>query len=126
MNLNAGAIQFPLERQIVTELTERVFDIVRRLGQHRLNRLEELNAESRETTFAGEERSPGHRRQCPGHHHRPTHGGCADVAGLRDGIHQHGFECPLSQLAGQKADDEILLGAGGTAKEIAKPLVARA
>ena len=106
------------------ELIECLLDVVRGLGQHRLNRLKELDTKSRETGFAAEKRRACDGRKRADHHHRPAYGGRADIACLGDGIHQDGFERPLAQLARQQADDEILLGACGSPKKLTKAFVA--
>jgi hypothetical protein len=125
IHLDARAVQFPFERQVLPEPVERLFNIGRRLRQHRLNRLKELDAECGKSGLARDESGLRDRRERAGHHHRAAYRGRADLARLRHRIHENSFKCALAQLAGQETDDKILLGAGGLTKEIAKALVAR-
>ena len=71
-----------------------------------------------------DERGSGNRRERAGHHHRPSHGGCADAGRLCHRIDEDRFERSLSQLARQHADDEVLFRACGSPHQVAKPFVA--
>ena len=125
VDLDAGAIQLPFERGLILQLCESRIDVVGRLRQHRLHRLEDLNAEPGEAVFAADQGRPGHRSERASHHDGSSYGGARDVRGLCHGINQHGFERALPQLARQQTDDEVLFGAGGSPKERAELFEAR-
>ena len=61
--LDPGAVQFPLERDVVLQLIERLVHIRRRLGEHRLNGLEQPHAETRQARLAVHQRLASHRCQ---------------------------------------------------------------
>ena len=126
MHLDPRAIELPLDRHVTAKLIERLVHVIGRLRQHRLDGLKELDTETSQARFAGNECRPGDWRKRAGHHHRPPDGGGADVCCPGDCIDEDRFECPLPQLACQQSDDEVLFRACGLPQEFAKPLVARA
>ena len=122
MDLNARAIELVLERRFA-ELGERFVDGFRRVGEHRLERLKQLQREVRERVRfrgAAAERSGGDRGQRAGQHRRAPDACRGQARRARDGFEQHAFERALAKLAEQQPDEEVLLLARGACEQIAQ------
>ena len=87
-----------------------------------MHRLEHAEGEPRQRRVAFGQRGPRHRRQ-----RARQHRGTADPAGRqrccpRDRLDEHPFESPLTQLAEQKTNQELLLAGSGAAEQVAQVL----
>ena len=125
VDLNARAIQLPLERHVTAKLIECLVHVIGRLRQHRLNRLKELDTETSQPGSPATSAALATGASVPAIITARRDGGRADVGCPGDGIDEDRFERPLPQLACQQADDEVLFRACGLPKKFAKPLVAQ-
>ena len=123
VRLDPRAVQLPLEGDVVVQLHQRSVHVFRRLRQHRLNGLKQLDAEGGETGFAVHDCRACDRGERARHHHRAANRGSVDAARFGDRFDQHTLERALTKLAEQQPDDEVLFSAGGAAQQIAKPLL---
>jgi hypothetical protein len=78
---------------------ERVGDVGRRGGEHRLHRLSDDQPEGGETGHAVSERCLGHRPQRAAHHRRVAHIGQGHLGSAGHSVDHHAFERTLPQLA---------------------------
>ena len=117
VRLDAGAIELVLERR-ATKRAERILDVGRGLGEHRLDRSEQLDPEAVHACPALRERGLGDHPEVTGHHD-----GAPDVAdrepgGFGDRLDHQAFERALAQLAEQQPDQKILLVGGRAGKQL--------
>ena len=119
VHLDARAVQLVLERGFA-EFGERGVHVGRRVGQHRLHRLEDLPGEARERRITLDERRSCHRRERAGEHRGAAHAGGGDPRGAGDRFQQHPFERALPQLAKQQANEELLLVARRASEQLAQ------
>ena len=119
MHLHARAVELPFERR-GAEPRERVADVLRRLGEHRLHRLQQPDREAREPWRARDERRARDRAEVAREHRGAPH--VADRHARRGGdrLEHHALERALAQLADQQADEEVLLGARGAGEQLAE------
>ncbi len=118
MELDARAIELVLERG-VAELCQRAADIIGRIGEHRLHRLERRQGKRREAGFAVGERGARHRRKVARQHRGPTDPRGRNSRRARHGIGKDAFQRALPQLAEQQTEQKVLLGGGCCAHQLA-------
>jgi hypothetical protein len=124
VNLHARPVDLVLERGLAESLHGLV-DVLRRLGQHRLNRREGCQAKAREPCASLIKGNHGHRSRLAGQHDGAANVGDVDRCRFRDGIYQHAFERALAKLAQNQADQEVALGGGGAVEQPCQLLAAR-
>ena len=73
VDLDTCAIELPLERDVVAQLSERIVHVFGRLREHRLNRLKQLHTEVGKAGVTAEEGGPRDGGKRAGHHHRAAH-----------------------------------------------------
>src|SRR6266550_4883426 len=110
MHLNSNPVELVLEGG-GTKLCQRLLHVRGRLGEHRLDRPEQLDLEA------------GHVAAGHGAEVARQHRGAADltrgeIARFGDGFDHDPLERTLAQLAGQEPEEKVLLFGGGTGEEI--------
>jgi hypothetical protein len=108
VHLDAGAIELVFERGFA-EHGEGFVHVGGRIGEHRLNRLEQRDDKCVECGRPCGQRRPRHLRQPTGHHRRAPDESGGDPRRPCDGFHQHPFKRTLTQLAEQQSNNEVLL-----------------
>ena len=108
MRLHACAVELPVEGR-GAEALERVGDVLGRLREHGLHRLENFERKTRETCLAFGERGFSDCGKAARAHRRRAHPRGRQPRRLRDGIEHDPFERALAQLAQEQAREEILL-----------------
>ena len=121
MHLDARTIELVLERRIV-HACERIADVLRRVGQHRLHGLEYLDRKPIERLRAIVQSSGRHLCEAASHHRRTAHAGGRHASRARDGFDEHTLECSLPQLAEEQAYEEVLFLGGRAREQLAKDL----
>ena len=121
VHLDARAIELVLECRIV-HACERVADVLRGVGQHRLHGLEDLDGKPIERLRAVVQSSGGDLCEAAGHHRRTAHAGGRQASRARDGLDEHTLECSLPQLAEEQAYEEVLFLGRRAREQLAKDL----
>ncbi len=116
VDLDAGAVELQLQRRLA-EAVERLGDVPRRLGEHRLEGAEELEMEAGEAGPPLGEDGARHLRQLAGEHERPAHLVGRHLRRHGEGLGHQPGKGPLAQLAVDQAHEEVLLVAGGAGEE---------
>ncbi len=119
VDLDPGAVQLELERRLA-QLRERVLLVVRRAGEHREHRPEELDRKPGEAGKPVHQRGPGYAGQIARHHDGAAHGLRWQRRGSRHRLQHHRLERTLAQLAGDEAKEEPLLLPGQPRQQLAQ------
>ena len=123
MDLDPRAVELPLDRGRM-DLRERGADVGRGLGEHRLERMADPQAQRREPRLALRQGDRRDGAEVAAEHERAPHRGELDVRRLRDRVGHHARERALAQVAGQQPDEEPLLGLGRAGHEVAEQAAA--
>jgi hypothetical protein len=127
VHLHAHAVELPLEHgACLRQLRQRVGDVGRRAGKHRLHRAQQLQVEACDARSALGERRVDHCRQIGGEHLRAPHRGRRQSGRQRDRVDDEALERALPQLARQHAGEELLLLRGRAAEQLSQRLLAAA
>src|SRR2546426_9952449 len=102
------ALPILLERRLA-ELGEGIEHIVGGLGEHRLDRAEQLDAIARETLGALGERDISHRPEVPRKHRGAAHEVRVEPRGAGHGFGDEPLERPLAQLTDHEPEEKLLL-----------------
>ena len=124
MHLDTGAVELVFERGFA-ELGQGFGDVGRGLGEHRLDRPEQLDPEAREPRSSVDERGPRHGGQVAREHRSTAHQVGLEPGGPRHGFGHESLERPLSQLADQQPEQEFLLVPGRAREQLAQQAVLR-
>ena len=119
MHLDTGPVELVLERGLA-ELGQGFGDVGRGLGEHRLDRPEQLDPEAREPRSSVDERGPRHGGQVAREHRRAAHQVGLESGGPRHGFGHQSLEGPLAQLADQQPEHEFLLVPGRACEQLAQ------
>src|SRR5215472_8418357 len=119
MSLNPDAVELPLDRRrrAGADLREGVLDAWRAGGQHRLQRVADLEADLGECFAAARQCRLGGPGKRATEHDRAADFRDGDAGGLRDGVGHHAVESALPKLAGEQPDEEVLLVLGGATED---------
>ena len=98
VDLDPRAVELPLDRRRV-DLRERRGDVRGGLGEHRLQRPADRQAQGREPRLAVGQRDRRDRAEVAAEHQRPPDRGEPHVRRLRDGVGHHARERALAQVA---------------------------
>ncbi len=124
VDLHARAVELELEGGPV-ETGQGGADVVGRLGEHGLERLEDLEGEGGQRRLAVAQHGAGDLLQVAGEHERPPHAVPLDAGGAAHRLDHDAVQRALAQLAEDQAHQEALLEIGRGRKEPCQPLGAR-
>jgi hypothetical protein len=125
VHLNSRAIELVLERRFA-QIAERLLNVNGRFGQHRLDRLEELEAEPRQVVLCIGEDCARDRSEGPGQHGGAANAIAGNRRGAGDRLDEHTFQCTLPQFAGDEANQKVLFVGRCAAEQIVQQPVLRA
>ena len=122
MNLDPRAVELPLDRDSAAAGGLHCFDdIVRRVGEHRLDGAEELQAIRRqrgERSVSSDTHRARDRAEVSGQHHRAPKLVLVDVRGFRDRVEQHALERALPDFADDERREELLFVRASRARRV--------
>ncbi len=122
MNLNAGAIQFPLQESISQEI-DRFFRVGRRLREHRLDRAEHACRNLFERAASSGERDLCYLAQLDARHDRAANAFRLEPSRTCDRFRHQAGRGSLTELAEEKMGEELLLRGSGAPEELAQQLL---
>ena len=107
VQLHTRAVELVFERG-VGNVGKRLVDVVGRIGEHRADRLQNLDDNRIQRGRASGQRGLRGGRQIAGHQHCPTHLGGRDGRGPGDRVEDDALEGALAELAVEDLPEELL------------------
>ena len=123
MDLDPDSVELPLDRRAVEGL-DSLEDALRGRGEHRQERMKELEADRPQPVLALGERDRGSVREVAREHERPAHQLHAHARRLRDRTDHDTGERALSETARQQVSHEVGLLFGRPTQELTEELLA--
>ncbi len=123
MHLHARAVELPFEDR-GAERSQRRFDVLRGLREHRQHRLHQPDRKALERGRAASERGLGDLRDTAGDARRAPHLRRRQPGRRRDRLQHDAFQRALAKLADDEAREEILLLGSRPSEQLGEPLFA--
>ena len=118
VHLHADAVELPLDGRRA-HAAERVVDVDGGGGQHRLHRLSDDQPKRCQPVDTRGQGCFGDRAERPAHHGCAAYVGQRHAGGARNRVDHHSLERTLSQLAAEQTAQQVLLGLGRPAEQLA-------